>query len=349
VKTTFLPLLLVVIALAACGGGGGASQTPSVTARTSVPGGAPIAQKTTRATFQVEIPLHQTLASVGARTPQYVSPNTTFFLVDLQGNSDPQFANTFLVDSTHCTTQTNSNNVQVLSCTFTAMIPALDIATQNWSIAAGAGKTDGTSGPPLSVKHNVTAFVSPVDNSVTFNAFLDTIVTNLTNVVFGFQDFLPSAGATTTVPYFMFTATDYFGNAVLGDRSGLAGAEQFANPITLTEDDTSGELHMGLIQCCAMGRNVRGGPVSTLTFDRLVSPNLVAIQIVDDATASRTMHINSTLPVVNLQPSEFSQLATTWSSPAKTNTLLTITCVPASAPTTNPCSIATVPGNFIIH
>ena len=283
------------------------------------------------------MPLHLTPGSARARVPQYVSPDSSFFLVDLQGNGDPRFANAFLVDPAHCISGSQPN----LACTFTVAIPGGDATTQRWSIAAGAGKTDGTSGPPLSVIHDVIPFVSPT-GTVTVHATLDTIVASVGNAFLGYQDFSPLQPSTSNpTPYFLFTADDAFGNAVQGDTVAELGLEQFANPIVLAEDDASGELHMDVIDRAIGGPIVYGapaGPVSTVTFARLTT--LAAIRIDDGATAARTMNVTYSVPEVDLVPSEFSQLTAVWRSPARTGTLLTVVCVPKAsvAATANPCT-----------
>jgi hypothetical protein len=327
--------LLGAAMLAACSGGGG-SGVPVVTK----PSGGGALTGTTAAIVRIQIPLHVTAGSAHTRAPQFVSPNTSFFLVDLQGATNALFDNTFTVDSTHCTPGTNGGNpnLPTLDCTFSAQVPSGDPTAQNWSIAAGAGNTDGTSGTPLSVIHNAHGQV--VGGQTEILAFLDTVVASVSLITLQLGNFQGPSPAV-EVPYFGIVAMDAFGNAVAGDVSGNIGIEQFANPIALTEDDGSGQLGMGVI-------NHAGGPspfqpsnpspVTTVTFDRL--NQLAAIEIVDNATISRTMNVSYSLPEMDLQPSEFPQLARTWRSPAITAKLATFSCVPtASVPAgSDPCT-----------
>jgi hypothetical protein len=344
-KTLFVAVLCsCATALAACGGGSSGSNT----------GPLPPAKATsaTTATFRFTIPLPTTIATAHARTPQYVAPNTSFFLVDLQGNSDPQFQNTFIVDSGHCATNAGTGSY---SCTFTGVVPAGDPTTQRWSIATGAGKPDGTSGPPLSVLHNVapcssfSGSPSCTNGQVNLSASLDAVVVNVVGP-FGsapFLDFQPiNPGLVppgSPVPLFQFVGIDAFGNSVSGAFTADApfGNWGFTNPITIAEDDTSGEIFMEVLQHVA-GGVLPLGPVTTATFSTLAGLHggVAGIQIDDNATASRTVHFTYSVPEVALQPSEFPQLAGIWHGPAKNATLLTITCVPpASVPAgTNPCS-----------
>ena len=334
-KALRLAIALLSMAVpAACGGG----SVPAVTKA-----GAGAATGTATATFQIQIPLHASAASAHTRSPQFISPSTSFFLVDLQGSVNPLFDNTFKIDSNHCATSTTGGSpttpyTPTLDCTFTAQVPAGDPTTQRWSIAAGAGNSDGTSGPPLSVIHGAAGQL--VGGQTEILAFLDTIVANVTvgSLQFGnFQGPLPARN----VPYFEIIPLDAFGNAVQGDVNTNIGIEQFANPIALSEDDASGQVGLGIIDT-ASGPSPYQPPnpplVATATFDRLNT--LAAIEIVDNATVSRTMNVSYTLPEVDLQPSEFPQLAGTWRNPATTVKLATYTCVPSSSVSagTNPCT-----------
>ena len=312
--------------LTACGGGGIPAATKPA-ARAAAAG---------TALVQIQIPLHVTAASAHTRAPQWVSPNTSFFLVDLQNNSDPRFDNTFLVDSTHCASTTNSG-VPVLDCTFTATIPGGDPTVQRWSIAAGAGKTDGSSGPPLSVLHGAAA--QSVNGQTEILAFLDTIVASVrTNplALGNFQGPLPAK----YVPYFTVVALDAFGNASPGDETGDIGIEEFADPIALAEDDTSGQLGLGVISHSggpSPYQPPNPTPTASTTFDRLNL--LAAIEIVDAATATRTMNLSYSLPQIDLERSEFPQLAGPWVNPAQNVKLATFSCgPPTGSPTTNPCT-----------
>jgi hypothetical protein len=313
--------------LAACGGGGGIPAVTKPAAGTAA---------TSTALVQIEVPLHVAAASAHTRSPQWVSPSTTFFLVDLQNNSDPRFDNTFTVDATHCQSATNAG-LPVLACSFTATIPAGDPTTQRWSIAAGAGKTDGSTGPPLSVVHNTPAQLA--NGQAQILAFLDTIVSSVTVSSLGLGNFQPS-GTVKYVPYFTITALDAFGNASVGDETTNPGVEQFANPITLTEDDASGVLGLGII-FHAVGPSPYQPPnptlVSTTTFTRL--NQLAAIEIVDNVTTSGTMNVSYSLPAIALQPSEFPQLHTTWGSAATTVKVASYRCGPlTNSATVNPCT-----------
>lgn len=326
--------LLGAAMLAACSGGGG-SGVPAV----PKPFGGESAG-TTAAIVRIQIPIDVTAPSAHTRSPQFVSPNTSFFLVDLQGATNAVFDNTFNVDSTHCTAGTNGGNpnLPTLDCTFIAQVPPGDPTTQNWSIAAGAGNTDGTSGSPLSVIHN--AHGQLVGGQTEILAFLDTVVASVSLIPLqlgNFQGPLPAV----EVPYFGIAAMDAFGNAVEGDVTSNIGVEQFANPIALTEDDASGQLGMGVIDHAggpSPFQPSNPSPVTTVTFDRL--NQLAAIEIVDNATISRTMNVSYSLPEVDLQPAEFPQLARTWRSPARTAKLGTFSCVPtASVPAgSDPCT-----------
>lgn len=349
-----LLLLATIFALAACGGGGSSPSSvpvvkPSVSAFGSLP----------TMTFQVQIPLTTTVASANSRTPQYLAPETTFLLVDLQGNTDPQFAHTFAVGPTApgCTI-----NAGILDCTFTGSVPAGDPTTQLWSIAAGSGlNTNGTSGPPLSVIHNVApVYASAVAGSPTapscfgggtsggiiqLCATLNAVVANIINPSLNFG----GNGPFPTIPYVSLTPVDAFGNAVYGaviTANAPLGTWSFANPFTISEGDTSGQLELELLVAAAPGP-LPFPPISTsLTISVFAAhgPD-PGIEIIDTATQSRTMNVSYSIPAVTLQPSEFSQLTGPWTSPAKTGTLLTVTCVPPAsvAAGVNPCIPTALP------
>ena len=340
-------LAAIALALMLCGCGAGTA-VPGVRAQTG----------TTTATFQVQIVKSVSIATAHARAPQYIAPETTFFLVDLQGNVDPQFNDTFTVNGTNCPPTTGPT----LTCTFTANVPAgADPTTQRWSIAAGSGtKTDGSAGTPLSVVHNVAPCVelnvsvtcgasSTMPNTkVVIVAALDAVVASIGNVVFGTQNFTPlvtppNPAAPNPAPYFTFVAADAFGNAVRGAYTSDApiGDWNFADPFTIAEDDASGEVNLDVIVFPSQGF-AADGPVSSVTFTTLAGAHggVAAIRIDDGATAPRTLHVTYTLPAVTLSPSEFPQLKAPWTSAGASGTLLTLTCVPpASVPAgTNPCT-----------
>jgi hypothetical protein len=342
-------IIVIAVGLAACGGssaGGVASIVPAA--------GAFGQQSAQTATVQIEVPLAQTAASVTSRTPQYVAPQTSFFLVDLQGVKDTQFQNTLFVDATHC-----ANGTGVQTCTYTINIPAGDPTSQKWSIAAGAGSPFSPSGPPLSVVHNYSPCGFPsCTGGVVISVWLDAVVADITNVSFGFgwppPGYYPSGSGQAT-PYFTFTPVDAYGNVVFGRFGTNAPLDSwgFENPITLTDDDRSGELTVAAVIQIQPLAIIADTLVAPVTFTTLANPHAAthAMAIIDNATQSRTMNITYAVPKVELKPSEFPQLRGVWSSPARTGTLLTVTCMPASSVSagTSPCVQPGGTGTVIIH
>lgn len=326
----------LVLALSACGGGGGSAVAPASPSQTT-------SQATQSVTFQVDIPVSASATS-NARSPQYIAQQTTFFYADLQNNTNPEFDNTFVVSSANCPTVFND-----IQCTFTGTIPAGSTSGLTWSVAAGTG-TPG-SGRILSVAHNVPPCLGTAGcNGETIHAYLNAIVANVAmpNPSFG-NEWPPygygCCGSSTGAPSFEIEPLDGADNAVYGayginpqtDDSG------FSNPITIAEDDPSGELQLEQISQVNLGPLPTPPIAASLTFSTLMGYNGIqnAIEIVDNATVTRTMHVTYSVPAVTLTPAEFPQLQSSFTSPAASGRLFTATCVPpSSVPSgTNPCTI----------
>jgi hypothetical protein len=336
-------ILLCTFALAACGGAGGSNPTPIGKAV----GTTPVTAGTT--TMSVSFLIPDTTTTVGSastvRTPQYVAPETSFLFFDLQNNANPVFDNTFTVDSNHCTGGSSGN-----VCTFTATVPAGDTTTLRWSIAAGAGQPDGSTGTPLSVAHTVQAcYPFPCQaGTVNVRAYLNAVVTDIFKA--GLDWFFaaaiyPSGGI--AVPWFTLTPMDAFGNTVRGSYGSNApiNSTGFENPFTLSVDDgAAGEVLLEQIVGLAPGPALVPPLFSSQTFSMLANLHggVQGIALIDNATITRTFNINYSIPAITLQPSEFPQLTKPWTSPAKSGTIMTVQCVPpAQAPTgpnPNPCS-----------
>ena len=164
---------LALCALAACGGGSSTVTPPPKPVSAAAVGGT--------MSFVVTIPLPGTVipqsvtASSTTRMPQYLAPQTSFILVDLQGgNANPAFDNTFLISPATCQVGGGTE-----TCTFTMPIPAGDPTTQLWSIVAGSGKPDGT-GTMLSVAHNVPPCSPfPCQSTPTITVYLNPVVANV--------------------------------------------------------------------------------------------------------------------------------------------------------------------------
>lgn len=318
---------LALCALAACGGGG--TVTPA-----AKPVSAPAAAGTM--SFVVTIPLPGTVipqsvaANSTTRTPQYLAPQTSFILVDLQGgNANPAFDNTFTVSPATC--QVSYGNE---TCTFTMPIPAGDPTTQRWSIVAGSGKPDGT-GAMLSVAHNVPpCYPFPCQSTPTINVYLNPVVADVqTQVLNWTANQFPRI--TPPLPVFPLVTVDAYGNSVRGTYGSDAplNSTNFANPITISINDPSGEIMLNQINGTEVGPFVGSTPFTTHTYTMLggLHGGVEGIVLLDNATVPRTFTINYVVPEVDLQPSEFPQLTKTWVSPAKTGAIMQAECVPPNA------------------
>lgn len=330
-------VLLPLAFITGCGGGGSSSPTPLTALQPS----ASTTTATSTMTIQLRIPT--SLSAVpqsrviaesvmpNTREPQYLAPQTAFILVDLQNNSNPLFDNTLLVTPAACPQSGGYEN-----CTFSIAIPAGDPTIQQWSVLAGAGKPDGSVGSPLSVVHDV-APCYPFACSgaaIYLNAYLDAIVTDVFHAGLGWSgdDFKQLQPAFSD---FMLAPQDAFGNTVHGTYGDDApiNSSGFANPFTLSIDDASGEETLNTINAGGPGP-VLGTPFKSQIFSTLAGYHggVEGIELVNAATVTRTFQVNYSIPKVDLQPREFPQLLKTWSSPAKTGAIMTVTCAPPSSP-----------------
>lgn len=350
-KNAIFVLLLLTVA---CGGGGGGGGTHPLPAVSSANTG-----QTTTAIVQVTIPQPQAGTAASARSPQYVAPQTAFFYVDLQNNTNPEFDNTFTVSPSTCPAQGG-----VETCIFNATIPAGDPTTQRWSIAMGA-----TTGPPLSVIHDVQPCVDyacPAGQELYIRATPNAVVANVSGTDVCCEPSTLQYDYDSTYPnliFFTFDPLDAFQNVVDGQWSFNAPADVsgFASPLSIAVTNASG----GQIQLQPLvvegseGPQLDGTPQSAITFSNPQDPNCdandefcyglegshggvvaLAIDVSSSLPGPWTSSITYNAPAITLQPSEFPQLQSAWSAPAASGTLMTITCQPpSSVPAgTNPCT-----------
>jgi hypothetical protein len=322
----------MTLILAGCGGGGASTAliAPHAVSALHATSGATVA---TTVTFRIPLAGTASSSTAGAtRAPQYLAPQTAFIFADLQNNTNPAFDYTFLVTSAACSTAEGYE-----SCSYAMNIPAANVTSQQWSFAAGAGKPDGTTGPPLSVDHNVTpCYPFPCSNSSGYiNVYMNAVVADVYHAGLSWSglDFPKSSP-----PFadFKLTAEDPFGNDVYGQYGANAPVDSdgFANPFTLSIADPSGQEMLADVVATDI-YPILESPFATQTFSTLAGEHggVVGIAIINNATASRTFAINYAIPEFDLQPSEFPQLASTWKSPAKTGTIMSVTCNPPTRPT----------------
>jgi hypothetical protein len=233
--------------LAACGGGGGGSSSPA--APTGLPTSAP--QALHRATMTISFPVgHHT--SSNRKSPQYISPSTTEMVVvvnTVNGGTPPGGApiseTTALTVGANCTISGGTE-----TCTLSVIAPPGSV---NYTFNA----TDGTS----TLSTLTTTIVNTVGTDNLSSVTLQGIVAGTVSV--------SGAALTANTPVtagetLVVTAYDADGNQIVNGSTSA----NYANPITLTDNDATGQTKLSVDGHPASSSVITSNPsdVVTLTY-----------------------------------------------------------------------------------
>jgi outer membrane protein assembly factor BamB len=201
--------LFLIVALSACGGGGASVST--LPKSPQIPVGTANLQ---RVTFSIRVPA-ATGTSALSRRPLYVSTATQSAAIAVNGGA-PLVVN-LAANSPNCTAAAGGR-----TCTATVSAP---VGADTFAETL-FGSTNGT-GPALSQNTTTATIVAGTANVVTLT--LDGVVAS---IALSLADPAPPIGPTATI-LLVVNAKDASGATIIGN-------DPFANPIALTDSDTSG-------------------------------------------------------------------------------------------------------------
>ena len=208
VRRLVILLLGLCVGVSACSGGGTTSTLPSAPAKSAAAG-------TARVTLNIKIPAPPTGAAAVIRRPLYVSQNTQSAAIAVNGAA-PVVVN-LAAGSPACVT---TAGVRTCSVAVNAPVGADTFAETLYA------STDG-SGAPLSQSTTAATITAGIANVV--NLALDGVVATITLAL---ANAAPSAGSPASINLTV--------NVLDASGAAIIGPDPFANPIALTDSDTSG-------------------------------------------------------------------------------------------------------------
>jgi hypothetical protein len=206
------PSLFLCVLLSACGGGGGSALPQAHVTAAPIPTPKANPQKVT---VSITIPAGTRNGSGRRRRPQYISVNTNSAAISVNGGT-PVIAG-LSANSANCTSSPAG-----VTCTLSIDAPV----GPDTFVEQMYASVNGT-GPVLSQSTTSATIVAGIANTV--NMTLDGVVAS---IVLTLANPTPPIGPPLTIP---LTVTFFDAS-----NAAIIGSAPFANPITLTDSDTSG-------------------------------------------------------------------------------------------------------------